>query len=38
MIADAAPGNIPHIAPDTLARAYWDLHIQRDRPEQVLPA
>jgi NADP-dependent 3-hydroxy acid dehydrogenase YdfG len=38
MIAVTAPGGIPHIAPDTLARAYWDLHTQRDRAEQVLPA
>lgn len=38
MIADNAPAGIPAIAPDDLARSYWNLHTQRDRIETVLPA
>jgi len=38
MIADNAPAGIPAIAPDDLARAYWNLHIRRDVAELVLPA
>ncbi|GAA3754272.1 SDR family NAD(P)-dependent oxidoreductase [Plantactinospora mayteni] len=29
-----APG-IPHAEPDHIARAYWDLHTQRNQPERV---
>jgi NADP-dependent 3-hydroxy acid dehydrogenase YdfG len=38
MIADSAPDGIPHVAPGILAQTYWDLHTQRDRAEQILPA
>jgi NADP-dependent 3-hydroxy acid dehydrogenase YdfG len=37
MITNDAPPGIPTIAPDDLARTYWNLHTRRDHTEIVLP-
>lgn len=37
MIGDNPPEGFPAIAPDTLARHYWDLHTRRDQAELLLP-
>ncbi|MBF8193534.1 SDR family NAD(P)-dependent oxidoreductase [Nonomuraea sp. K274] len=38
MISDNAPDGYPAIAPDALARHYWDLHTHHSQTELVLPA
>jgi NADP-dependent 3-hydroxy acid dehydrogenase YdfG len=38
MIAQAAPEGVPHAAPDEIAEAYSNLHVRRDKAEQLIPA
>jgi NADP-dependent 3-hydroxy acid dehydrogenase YdfG len=38
MIGESAPEGVPHLAPDTIARTYWDLHTQGDRNEHLITA
>lgn len=37
-IGATAPEGIPHAAPDDIARVYWELHTDRDRPEHLIAA